>query len=177
MFIFDFLLDVLRSIRYITDMIRERFKSMELKITDLSDYLHMSRTTIYNFMDAYDKGEKSIISQKVLKIFDYVTNNPSAGKKNVISFILSDITGDMERIDSATNTAFSPVMKYLAEYPESPKAEFIQLAVSTPDFDSILEYLLKVYPLLRNRRLTDAEIEFIKPYDDIRNIIDNSKEK
>jgi len=162
---------------YIMNMIRERFKSMELKITDLSDYLHMSRTTIYNFMDAYDKGEKSIISQKVLKIFDYVTNNPSAGKKKVIAFILSDITGNMERIDNAANTALSPVMKYLAEYPESPKAEFIQLAVSTSDFDSILEYLLKVYPLLRNRRLSDAEIEFIKPYDDIRNIIEGNKEK
>ncbi len=98
------------------------------------------------------------------------------GKKEVLSFILSDITGDMERIDKAENTAISPIMKYMAEYPESPKAQFFQLAVSTPDFDSILEYLLKVYPLLRNRRLTEEQIDFIKPYDDIRNIIDSNKE-
>ncbi len=52
-------------------MIRDQFKRMELKITDLADYLHMSRTTIYNFMDAYDKGDKSVISQKVLKLLDY----------------------------------------------------------------------------------------------------------
>ena len=162
---------------YIKNMIRERFKEMDLKITDLADYLHMSRTTIYSFMEAYDKGNKSVISQKVLRLFDYVMDNPLSGKKNVISFILSDITNDMERIDKVENTAISPVMKYLTEYPESSKAKFFQLAVSTSDFDSVLEYLIKVYPLLRNRRLTDAEIEFIKPYDDIRNIIDNNKEK
>ena len=161
---------------YIKGMIRDQFKRMELKITDLADYLHMSRTTIYNFMDAYDKGDKSVISQKVLKLLDYVTNHPAAGKKEVLSFILSDITGDMERIDKAENTAISPIMKYMAEYPESPKARFFQLAVSTPDFDSILEYLLRVYPLLRNRRLTEEQIDFIKPYDDIRNIIDSNKE-
>lgn len=158
-------------------MIRERFKEMDLKITDLADYLHMSRTTIYSFMDAYDKGNKSVISQKVLRLFDYVMDNPLSGKKNVVSFILSDITNDMERIDKAEINAISPIMKYMADYPESPKAQFFQLAVSISDFDSILEYLLKVYPLLRNRRLTDEEIEFIKPYDDIRNIIDNNKEK
>lgn len=158
-------------------MIRDRFKEIELKITDFADYLHMSRTTIYNFMDAYDKGEKSIINPKVLKIFDYLANNPLAGKKNVISFILSDITGNMERIDKVENNTISPIMRYLTENPESAKTKFIQLAVSTSDFDSILEYLLKVYPLLRNRRLTDAEIQFIKPYDDIRDIIDYKKEK
>jgi Predicted transcriptional regulator len=157
-------------------MIRERFKEMDLKITDLADYLHMSRTTIYSFMDAYDKGNKSVISQKVLKLFDYVIDNPLSGKKNVMSFLLSDITGDLNRFEKSENASFSQIIKYMTDYPESPKTEFFHLAVSTSDFDSVLEYLLKVYPLLRNRRLTDAEIEFIKPYDDIRNIIDNNKE-
>ena len=177
MFNSQFSLDILCSEMYIMNMIRERFKEMDLRITDLADYLHMSRTTIYSFMEAYDKGNKSVISPNVLKLFDYVMDNPLSGKKNVMSLLLSDITGDMERINKAENTAISPVIKYLTEYPESSKAKFFQLAVSTSDFDSVMEYLLKVYPLLRNRRLTDVEIEFIKPYDDIRNIIDNNKEK
>ena len=158
-------------------MIRDRLKEMEMRITDLADYLHMSRTTLYTFIDAYDNKNQSIINAKVLKLFDYITEHPLARKKQVISFILANISEEMELIDKDENTAFSPVMKYLAEYPTTPKSKFIQLAVQTNDFDSIMNYLLKIQPLLRNRRLTDGEIELIKPYDDIRNIIDNDKEK
>ena len=34
------------------------------------------------------------------------------------------------------------------------------------------QYLMKIYPLLRKRKLSDEEVEFLKPFDDIRIMLD-----
>ena len=53
-------------------MMKERLKEMELKITELSDYLQISRPTMYKFIEAYDTGDNSIINKNVLKLFKYI---------------------------------------------------------------------------------------------------------
>ena len=35
-------------------MLRERLKNMEIKITELADYLQISRPTMYKFIEYYD---------------------------------------------------------------------------------------------------------------------------
>ena len=49
--------------------------------------------------------------------------------------------------------------------------------VQKSDFDEVAEYLLKIQPILRNRTPTQEEIELLKPYDEIRTIIENLQEE
>ena len=53
-------------------MIKERLKDIDLKITELSDYMQISRPTMYKFIEAYDDGNSSIINKHVLKLFKYI---------------------------------------------------------------------------------------------------------
>ena len=66
---------------------REALKNMQLRLTELSEYLDISRPTLYKFVDYYDTGQKSLINKSVLKLFDYISSNKDIDKKDVISYI------------------------------------------------------------------------------------------
>mgnify|MGYP003301601296 CR=1 FL=1 len=72
-------------------MLRERIKQMDLKVTELSDYLQISRPTMYKFIEYYDEQNFDLINRKVLKLFNYISENEFIGKKTVISYILNNL--------------------------------------------------------------------------------------
>lgn len=153
-------------------MVKERLKDMELKITELSDYLQISRPTMYKFIEAYDSGDVSIINKHVLKLFKYIDENPLIGKKTVVSYILTNLVEEKELGDTAENRIYNQIKRFLIANPESIKSQFIELIVQKTDYDDAIKYLLKIYPLLRKRKLSDEEIAFLKPFDDIKTILD-----
>lgn len=157
--------------------IKERLREMEFRKTELSDYLRISRPTLDKFIKEYDGGNKESVNPRVRKLFDYITENPLAGRKAVISCILSALTENANSAAVEGSEEFLKVRKYLSENPDSVKSRFIQLAVQKNDFDEVMEYLLKIAPFMRERRLTDEQIELLKPYDDIRNIIEKQTEE
>ncbi len=158
-------------------MIKERLKDIELKITELSDYLQISRPTMYKFIESYDAGDYSGINKNVLKLFKYIDENPVIGKKTVVSYILTNLVEEKELGDSSENRLYNQIKRYIISNPESVKSQFIELAIQKTDFDDAIQYLLKVYPLLKKRKLSDEEIEFLEPYDDITTLIENEGDK
>ncbi len=153
-------------------MIKERLKDIDLKITELSDYMQISRPTMYKFIEAYDDGNSSIINKYVLKLFKYIDENPLIGKKTVVSYILTNLVEEKELGDTSENRIYNQIKRYLISNPESVKSQFIELVVQKTDYDDAIKYLMKIYPLLRKRKLSDEEVEFLKPFDDIRTILD-----
>ena len=151
-------------------MIRDRLKQIELKISDLADYLQISRPTLYKYIESYDAKDFSSVNDKVVQLFNYIEKNPLAGKKTVVNFILTNLGPE-------DNAVFSKIKKYLIENPDSTKTQFIKMFVQKSDFDEVAEYLLKIQPILRNRTPTQEEIELLKPYDEIRTIIENLQEE
>ncbi len=158
-------------------MIKERLKEIELKITELSDYLQISRPTMYKFIEAYDAGDNSGINKNVLKLFKYIDENPVIGKKTVVSYILTNLVEEKELGDSSENRLYNQIKRYIISNPESAKTQFIELAIQKTDYDDAIKYLLKIYPLLKKRKLSDEEIEFLKPYDEITTLIENEGDK
>ena len=158
-------------------MIKERLKDIELKITELSDYLQISRPTMYKFIEAYDAGDNSGINKNVLKLFKYIDENPVIGKKTVVSYILTNLVEEKELGDSSENRLYNQIKRYIISNPESAKTQFIELAIQKTDYDDAIKYLLKIYPLLKKRKLSDEEIAFLKPYDEITTLIENEGDK
>ena len=66
-------------------MIRERLKEIDFKLTDLAEYLKISRPTLYKFIDLYDKKDYQSINNHVLSLLKYIDENPLVGKKSSIN--------------------------------------------------------------------------------------------
>ena len=159
-------------------MIRERLKEIDFKLTDLSEYLKISRPTLYKFIDLYDKKNYESINNYVLSLFKYIDENPLVGKKSSINYILTNLVDEKELGTETDVSLFMQIKKLIISEPDSSKAKFLELLVKKSDYNDICEYFIKIYPLLRKRNPTKEEIELLKPYDEIRNIIDTKhKEK
>ena len=72
-------------------MLRNRLRELDLKITELADYLQISRPTMYKFIEYYENSEFDLINKKVLKLFNYIAEHELIGKKNVINYILNNL--------------------------------------------------------------------------------------
>lgn len=145
-------------------MIRQRLKDMELKITDLADYLQITRPTLYKFIDMYDSNEFDAINKKVLRLFNYIEKNTLAGKKVVINYILTNLVDVKELGDKKEKEIYAKVKKYLIECPESSKTKFIEYIIQKNEFDEIIDYLIEIIPLIKKRKMTEEEIKKLKPY-------------
>ncbi len=149
---------------------------MEFKKSELSKYIQVSRPTLDKYIAAFDSGDWDSVSPRARKLFYFITNSPLAGKKNVINFILSNLSESLvEQAPTDRNSAaegiFPELCNFLAENSTSNKARFMELAARTSDYDDAIDYLLAVTPLIHERRLTEQQIALLKPYDDIHEIM------
>lgn len=152
-------------------MIRQKLRDIDLKITELADYLKITRPTLYKFIDSYDNGDRETINKKVLSLFDYLENNPLAGRNTILNFILNNLIIEKELGESADVTRFNKIKKFVLENPEASKTKLIELLIMKPEMDLIADYLIRIEPLTKKRKLTVEEEELIGPYRKILEII------
>lgn len=153
-------------------MIRQKLREMDFKITELAEYLQITRPTLYKFIDDYDSGNFALINKRVLKLFNFIESNPLAGKKTILVYILNNLVDEKEMGEEDEVSKFTKIKKYILENPSSNKSAFIELIISRKDFDSIIDYLVEIYPLLKKRKLSDDEIVKLKPYDELINEVE-----
>lgn len=148
-------------------MIHERLQDLEIKITELSEYLQISRPTLYKFIDAYDMGERSSINQKILKLFDYITENELIDKKNVIKFIFINLIDKTNGETSENQELIRKIKEYISNNPNSEKTLFIESCISKSSYDIVIHYLIEISPLLVKKRLSSKEKKLLEPYKEI----------
>lgn len=158
-------------------MIKERLKELEIKITELAQYLQISRPTMYKFIEAYDNGNKKEVNQAVRKLFDYIEGNPLIGKRNVINYILTKMSVVQEvEIDEISDT-IQEIKQYVLNNPLSEKTQFIEACLNQPQFDLVIHYLMEIKPLLKKKRLTNEEKNKLLPYQQIIGIYTEPKKE
>lgn len=148
-------------------MLRDKLRDMDLKITELAEYLKITRPTLYKFIEDYDNNDRAPINKNVLKLFDYISNNPLVGKKTVLSFIFNNFVIEKEMSSCEYISRINEIKKYVTENLTTEKTQFIELIISKTDYDLVIQYLNNIYPLLRKRKLTDEEIKKLAPYDNL----------
>lgn len=159
-------------------MVRNRLKELEIKISELAGYLQISRPTMYKFIDLYDSGKKRDVNPSIKRLFDYIERNPLIGKRAVINYILSNMT-DLKEVDTDdVNEILKSVKLYVSENPNSEKSQFIKMCTEYSQYDMVIHYLLEISPLIKKRKLNEAEIKKLAPYNEIISIYSNiSKEE
>lgn len=151
-------------------MIKQRLKELEIKITELADYLQMSRTTLYKFIDSYDDKNRKEVNNSVLKLFDYIEKNELIGKRNVINYILTNMTTLNENDASEVNSLINTIKEYISNNPNSEKAQFIEKCVKSSSFDIVIHYLMDISLLLKKSELNDEEKKKVNLYKEVINI-------
>ena len=157
-------------------MIRQRLKEADLKITELADYLHLTRPTLYKYIESYDGGDKDSINKKVLKLFKYIEENTLAGKKTIVNYILTNLVEEVDLDDSDASAKFTKVKKVMLSDPESNKTQLINIIANKKTLDDVVDYLLIVDSLVKKRKLTPEEEKMLKPYNDLLEAIEKENE-
>lgn len=147
-------------------MLRERIKQMDLKVTELSDYLQISRPTMYKFIEYYDEQNFDLINRKVLKLFNYISENEFIGKKTVISYILNNLVELKPMGEKSEVAVINKLRKNIVENPESKKSKFLEMCVTTAFFDELINYLPDIAEAFKKRKRTDDEQRILGLYYD-----------
>lgn len=150
-------------------MLEEKLRDLDIKKTELANYLNVSRPTMYKFIELYDSGSYEGINKKVLKLFDYIQQNEFIGKNNVVNYILQNIA-QVDEVESKEEiSSFKSVRRYMIANPDSEKSKFLELVCDKTNYDLVIHYLIEITPLLRKRKLSEDEQVLLKPYWDIIN--------
>lgn len=145
-------------------MLRDRLRDLDLKITELAEYLQISRPTMYKFIEYYDNYEYELINKKVLKLFNYIMENELIGKKNVINYILTHLIEVKEMGNNSDVELIKKIKKILISNSDSKKGQFLNIIINNNCFDDIIIYLVNVYSLLNKNDLTDDDSKLLEYY-------------
>ncbi|MEI0702686.1 hypothetical protein [Brachyspira intermedia] len=144
-------------------LLREKIRDLGLRISDLAEYLKISRPTLYKYIDMYEEGNRSTIDTKILNLFDYIQNTKNIGSNNVIYYIMNNIVEN----SNTNNTEEDKRMKIksLLKTENKTKEDFIYMLTEDNFFDPILDYFMKCKKLSTDpdKKLSEEDYEFISP--------------
>ena len=141
------------------ETLKEKLSSLKIKISELSQYLSISRPTLYKYIELYEDDKYDEINISILKLFDYIMDNPYIDKNNVIVYILNNIA-NVKIIESADDNfkKINTIKKYLTNNPTSKKAELFYV-------------FLTLINLMSKKTLSNDETIYL---DNFKNILNKS---
>lgn len=145
---------------------QDRLKFLNIRITELSDYLQISRPTLYKYMDLYEKGNRDDLNPGLLSFFDYINNTPSIGKKNVISYIINNnplsVDENIESKEETIRSLFGTFEKSRGYSDE--KARFIINVIENSMLDDVIPYLNKCHDVYSKKGLNDSDYSLLSSF-------------
>ncbi|MEI0697815.1 hypothetical protein R4K92_02625 [Brachyspira intermedia] len=144
-------------------LLREKIRDLDLRISDLAEYLKISRPTLYKYIDMYEEGNRSTIDTKILNLFDYIQNTKNIGSNNVIYYIMNNIVENVNTNNTEEDKRMK--IKSLLKTENKTKEDFIYMLTEDNFFDPILDYLMKCKKLSTDpdKELSEEDYEFISP--------------
>ena len=144
-------------------LLREKIRDLDLRISDLAEYLKISRPTLYKYIDMYEEGNRSTIDTKILNLFDYIQNSKNIGSNNVIYYIMNNIVENVNTNNTEEDKRMK--IKSLLKTENKTKEDFIYMLTEDNFFDPILDYFMKCKKLSTDpdKKLSEEDYEFISP--------------
>ena len=114
---------------------KARMRELNIKMTELSEYIKVSRPTLYKYIESYENGENETIPERVLNLFRLM-DTPGVTKEQVVTFTITSFS------DSDTNDIRDRIRNYILD-PSSSKAKVeLMFKIATTDcIDDIVPYL------------------------------------
>ena len=94
----------------------EKLDLLNIKISELAQYLNISRPTLYKFIEFYEQN-KTLLRKQYLELFDYINNNTYLTKIDVIKYIIEKFNKS-KSIQNKELNSFISILKNDNEYKE-----------------------------------------------------------
>ncbi len=129
---------------------KDRMRELNIKMTELSEYIRVSRPTLYKYIESYESGDTGSIPDRVYALFRMM-ERPEVSKEQVITFIISSFSEeDMGKGEAAK--------RYLSDPSSSPsKVEFLEKVATTDCLDTIIPYLNDCIDILSGGEVDDEK--------------------
>lgn len=123
-----------------------RIRKLKFKMTELADYLDISRATLYRYVESYECGHSMDISELSFKTFDYIMYKSNIDKMNVIMYI-SKCKNDAMKLESKEDI-LSRISKFIEENPNHCKTECIITMFTSRKLDDAIDFIMQLSPYL-----------------------------
>lgn len=94
----------------------EKLDLLNIKISELVQYLNISRPTLYKFIEFYEVNKK-LLRKQYLELFDYINNNEYLTKIDVIKYIIEKFNKPKKLDNDELNNLIS-LLENDSEYEE-----------------------------------------------------------
>ena len=132
---------------------KERLKTLGLKTTELSQYMRLSRPSVYKYISLYDSKDYEAIPEKVLRTFRYIDKYKTLSKEQVVSFIICEFS------DSEKSDRKEIIRSYLMNKGSNdPKIELMYYLVTTESLDELVQYLSNAAKILNEQEIGRNEL-------------------
>lgn len=150
-------------------MMKERLRDLNIKTTELAEYMRLSRPSIYKYLDFYDSKRYKDVPEKVLRTFKYIDRSKNLTKGQIISFIIYEFA-DLESSDRKET-----IRSYLlAKGPNDPKIELMHALITTDELDVLVPMLSNTAKILDGGVSSESEIYQVARFVNLRsNIMKN----
>ncbi len=131
---------------------KERMRELGIKLTEMAEYLKISRPTLYRYIELYGTNDESELPPGVLSLFRFM-ETPGITKEQVISFMIGESGGasDSEAKDS--------IRRYVTSRPDSdPKIRLIDALIKSSCMDAIIPYLTNSIEIISRGPKNDSEV-------------------
>ena len=133
---------------------KERLHDLGIKTTELSQFMKISRPSLYKYIELYESKDYKIIPEKVLRVFKYIDKYKNITKEQVITYTISEFS------ELNTSDKKETIRNFLiAKGTGNPKIELMYLLVTTESLDDIVQYLVNAARLLDEGDLDESALQ------------------
>ena len=132
---------------------KERLRELGIKTTELSDYMRISRPSLYKYMELYEAKDTSAIPEKVLRTFRYIDRYKSLTKEQIVVFVICEFS-DINNSDKK-----EAIRRYLLLHgPNDAKIGLMYALISTDSLDGLVPYLTESAAILEEPEIVESDL-------------------
>ena len=132
---------------------KEKLRDLGIKTTELSEYMRISRPSLYKYIELYESKEYKLVPEKVLRVFKYVDKYKNLSKEQVIAFTISEFS------DTDVSDKKEAIRNYLLNKgANDPKINLMYVLATTDSLDDIVQYLSSAGKILDDGDYDESKI-------------------
>ena len=132
---------------------KARMRELNIKMTELSEYIKVSRPTLYKYIESYESGDLESIPDRVVSLFRLM-DNPDVTKEQVVTFTITTFS------EGDSTDPKDVIRRYLSDPSSSAdKTELMYKLATTDCLDDIIPYLNECIDILSEKRTDNESIQ------------------
>lgn len=132
---------------------KEKLRDLGIKTTELSEFMKISRPSLYKYIELYESKEYKQIPEKVLRVFKYVDKYKNLTKEQIIAYAIGEFS------DIETSDKKEAVRNYLLNKGmNDPKIDLMYVLATTDSLDAVVQYLASAGKILDEGEMDDSKI-------------------